>query len=70
MISKCSLTSRRPLQLIVLSYLIVPKPDSVVKEVEADDMIMERFAFGMPSWGGKALCKHLLHQLQMWLLIK
>ncbi len=33
-------------------------------------MIMERLAFGVPPGCGKALCEHLLHELQMWLLVK
>lgn len=51
-------------------YLIVTQPDSVVKEVKADDMIMEWLAFGMPSGCGKTLCEHFLHELQVRLLIK
>ena len=38
--------------------------------MEADYMIMEGLAFGMPPGSGKALSEHLLHQLQVWLLIK
>ena len=38
--------------------------------MEADDMIMKGFAFGVPPGSGKALGEHLLHQLQVRLLIK
>ena len=38
--------------------------------MEADDMVMEGFAFGVPPGSGKALSEHLLHQLQVRLLIK
>ena len=33
-------------------------------------MVMKGFAFGVSSWCGKALSEHLLHELQMWLLVK
>jgi len=56
--------------LLQHSCLIVAQPYPVVQEVEADDMIMERLAFGMPPRCGKALREHLLHELQMWLLVK
>lgn len=52
------------------AHLVVSQPYPVVQKVEADDMVMERLAFGVPPGRGKALSKHLLHQLQMRLLIK
>ena len=50
--------------------LIVSQPQPVVQEVEADDMIMEGLAFGVPPGGGKGMREHLLHQLQVRLLIE
>ncbi len=57
-------------RLLLQSCLIITQPYPVVQEVEADDMIMEWLAFGMPPGSGKALCEHFLHELQMWLLVK
>ena len=53
-----------------ITHLVVAQPQPVVQEVKADDMIMEGFAFGMPPGSCKALSEHLLHQLQVRLLIK
>ena len=52
------------------AHLVIAQPYSVVQEMEADHMVMEGLAFGVPPGGGKALREHLLHQLQMWLLIE
>ena len=38
--------------------------------MEADNVIMEGLAFGMPPGGCKALREHLLHELKMRLLVK
>ena len=52
------------------AHLIITQPQPVVKEMKADDMVMKGLAFGMPLGSGKALSEHLLHQLQVRLLIK
>ena len=53
-----------------VGYLVVTQPDSIIQKVEADDMIMEGFTFGMPPGSGEALREHLLHQLKVRLLVK
>ncbi len=68
--SICTLADGKFILLRVQAYLVVSQPYPVVKEMEADDMVMEGLAFGVPSGRGKALSEHLLHQLQVRLLIE
>lgn len=66
--SRTVITALQDIRL--LPDLIVAQPEPVIQEVEADDVIMEGLAFGVPPGGGKGLDEHLLHQLQVRLLIK
>lgn len=50
--------------------LIVAQPDAPLRNAEAEDVVQEGLALGMPLGRGKDLSQHLLQQLQVRLLIK
>ena len=53
-----------------LTHLVVAQPDAPLCNAEAEYMVSERFALGVPLGRGKRLCQHLLEQLVVRLLIK
>ena len=53
-----------------IAHLVVADPDAVVRHREADNMIEEGLAAGVTLGRRKGLRQHLLHQLQVRLLVK
>lgn len=50
--------------------LVVAQPDAPLCNAEAEDMVQEGLALGMPLGSGECLSQHLLQQLQVRLLVK
>lgn len=50
--------------------LVIAQPDAALCNAEAEYMVSEGLALGVPLGRGKRLCQHLLQQLVVWLLIK
>lgn len=50
--------------------LVVAQPDAALCNAEAEHVVQEGLALGMPLGGGKHLSQHFLKQLQVRLLVK